>query len=113
MTTQDVLNLTFLRRLTSGNCELERTLFELYHATASNCLRRIKMGDADITSKDWLEAIHMLKGASANIGANEMLKLCTEAELLEEEDNTQRPDYVTRIEEAYARLSEAIRTLHQ
>ena len=70
-----------LERLTSftdGDGQLERELSSLYLSTATLYLKELR--GAFTNAAAWERAAHALKGASANIGAEEVARLAAEAE---------------------------------
>lgn len=67
-----------LLSFTDGDGQLERELSSLYLSTASLYLQELRGSLGDGAA--WERAAHALKGASANIGAEEVARLAAEAE---------------------------------
>ncbi len=113
MTSKHILNLDILRGITDGNAALEKKLFELYRVTADNCLREMEAGIAAENSKKWNDYVHQMKGAAANIGAEEVKTLCAEAEFFGEDESDIKSTYYTSIKQALERLYATITDINK
>lgn len=72
------LTLDRLTSFTDGDPQLEHELGALYLATATLYLREMRA--ALVAGGDWSRTAHSLKGASANLGAEEVARLAAAAE---------------------------------
>lgn len=72
------IDLTHFRSFTEGDAQLERELGSLYLSTASIYLDEICRAVEE--NRDWRNAAHALKGASANIGARDIAALAERSE---------------------------------
>lgn len=72
------LTLDRLTSFTDGDPQLEHELGALYLATATLYLREMRA--ALVAGSDWSRTAHSLKGASANLGAEEVARLAAAAE---------------------------------
>lgn len=69
-----------LANISDGDKEFERELLGAYIDDARDCLARIKAAIASANWGDLAIVAHQLKGASGNVGANTMQKLCAQLE---------------------------------
>lgn len=75
-----ILNRSRLEDVTSGDKGLRATLTELYCQTLERSMTQLKTAARAKDAKTWHDAAHELKGASANVGAEEMASLCQRME---------------------------------
>ncbi|MBI1274881.1 hypothetical protein GC177_02785 [bacterium] len=76
-----ILNRSRLDEVTSGDKGLRATLTELYCQTLERCVTELKsIAHGGKNTDAWYNAAHELKGASGNVGAEEMADLCRRME---------------------------------
>ena len=79
--TYNAIDLDHLKNFTDGNVQEETILFEIFLKQAKTTLQILKKemdaGDAE----GWRKAVHLLKGASGNLGAKPLYRVCRAAEL--------------------------------
>ena len=93
-----IVDLTFIRSITSGDHALEQELFALFYSTVNRCvdsLRPLQMHDA---KSEWQPILHELKGACLNIGAHGLGSLCQTAEHVTVSEAEKRAHFFLLIE---------------
>ncbi len=65
-TTEAVIDLAHLRRMTLGDPALEREVLSLFYAHSALLMQRLRAGEADVAPA----LAHSLKGSALGIGAN-------------------------------------------
>lgn len=75
------VNIMHLESFTDGDIEIERELFSVFIEHAHIALDHLKQACDDDINEEWRSAAHKFKGAAANLGAEELSKLCFEAEM--------------------------------
>lgn len=84
------LNFNLLREITDGDKELESQLLTLYFKTVDRCISQmLALIDID-PEKKWHRSVHELKGASANIYADNIAAICKQIEHLPEDPDERR-----------------------
>ncbi len=71
-----------LRAITGGDPKLEKRLFDLFLSTIDRCASRLALALKQDTRDDWPAALHELKGAAVNVGADNVADICQQAESL-------------------------------
>lgn len=94
-----IFNRRSLHEITDGDEEVEREFMALFVQTAERCLPLMKAILKGDTTGAWREAVHELRGASANVRAEKLAALCAEGEALE--DPVARMQSYLRIQEGY------------
>lgn len=68
------INYNRLNEITGGDVDCNAELMELFQKTVDKCYSVLK---AKTTNDDeWHAALHELKGATGNIGADELYRIC-------------------------------------
>ena len=94
-----ILDIEALREITDGDRALERALVQLYCGTADRCLGRLRLLCEQDEGQEWEKVTHELKGASANLHANQMAALCKYAG--HEDDPAARREVCDKLDQAY------------
>jgi HPt (histidine-containing phosphotransfer) domain-containing protein len=68
-----------LRQITDGDPRIESELARLFMETAERCLEQLRSLATSGDTEAWRRVLHELKGATANLHAEHMSLLCTEA----------------------------------
>lgn len=97
----DIVNYERLRSVTGGDAEVENMLFGLFLDTASRVLEQLEAGG------DWKSLVHELKGASANLGADDLHKACAAVEYAEPEGEA-RQAFFSAIKHTITRVQRLI-----
>jgi CheY-like chemotaxis protein len=71
------INLTHLHMFTDGDKEEEAVLFDIFLERADSVIQNLESIPEDET---WRKETHALKGASGNLGANQLFEICKDAE---------------------------------
>lgn len=102
-----------LQQFTGGDMAEERALVELYEEQAGMMLSILREHVASDDAESWRSAAHRLKGASGNLGALAMHRLCAKAEANHTADTDEKRRMLTEIEQELARVLDyfAARTL--
>ncbi len=74
------INLEHLRHFTDGNREEEKMLFDLFLEQAEKAMTTLTACLPDAEADRWRAAAHLLKGASGNLGAEQLQHRCQRAE---------------------------------
>lgn len=77
------INLERLNEITGGDEESNKELLDLFNKTYNSCIARLKLASADdsaIANKLWADTLHELKGATGNIGCNDVYDICKKYE---------------------------------
>lgn len=69
-----MINHSRILEITDGSATLKKELLTLFKETLESVLQRLEAG------ADWQKTVHELKGAAANMGAEELHKICQEIE---------------------------------
>ncbi len=74
------VDLSQLRLFTDGDLIEERELFKLFSQQAQESIETLKDSQLPENAENWRRAAHRLKGASGNLGAQQLSHLCKSAE---------------------------------
>lgn len=74
------LNLANLREITGGNQELEKILFSEFIKACDIAIAGLEAAVKGNGNEDWYRHSHALKGASLNLGAEQLSQLSKEAQ---------------------------------
>ena len=99
MVSDVIFDIVALREVSDGDQALERALVKLYCSTTERCLATLRTLALHDERNEWEKVAHELKGASANIHANQMAALCKYAE--HEEDPSARLEVCDNLDDAY------------
>lgn len=72
-----------LQEVTQGDAEFEQILLDAYLEDSAQQLATMQKAAAEGSSAQLSAAAHSLKGASANIGANEVQNICAATERMD------------------------------
>ncbi|MGF1476948.1 MAG: Hpt domain-containing protein [Geminicoccaceae bacterium] len=78
MSQTPIVDENHLASFTGGDPKAEQELWDLYLLTADSYLESLRQASTE--PEPWQRAAHSLKGASANMGAQDMARLAAEAE---------------------------------
>jgi HPt (histidine-containing phosphotransfer) domain-containing protein len=98
------IDMTYLRRFTGGNEELEIDVLSLFVEAAPNYLKSL---DEACTAKEWHDAAHTLKGSARAIGAWRVARAAENAEKLRFDTDQDRRHFA--IDTAYEAAHEALK----
>lgn len=76
----EAIDRDYLARFTLGNAALEREVLELFASQLPLYVRQLK---GALTSGDWREATHTIKGSAAAVGARRLSNIARMAEQLD------------------------------
>ncbi len=95
------IDLDHLAQLTGGDSQLQAELAELYLATASQYLEKLRDSITNCAEDrdHWRKIMHALKGASANFGARVVAEVARESE-----GSTPSPEVIASIENLVAEI---------
>lgn len=105
LTGEPPIDLVHLRRYTLGDAALEREILGLFVDQAPLTLADL---DGATTAKAWSMAAHTLKGSSRSVGAVELGRLATSAEVVDFADPEARSEAVARLAAALERARQYI-----
>jgi len=74
------VNLDELRELFGDDPDDEKMLFDLFFTTAEESIENLQIAIDENDNEKWRKAAHKLKGSAANMRAEPLAKICTEAE---------------------------------
>jgi HPt (histidine-containing phosphotransfer) domain-containing protein len=105
------MNLDFsnLRRITGGNAMVESELFQIFLESAHECLTFLREACDSNDEGVWRTQAHAFKGISFSIGADDLGRLCKEAQ-----ENYIRPlEYkramLARIEKEFSEVEQELK----
>jgi HPt (histidine-containing phosphotransfer) domain-containing protein len=104
----DPVNLTRLREATLEDAEFMGELVEMFLTDAADQLVSLEQA---IASADWpstSRTAHRLRGASSNVGAEELARLCSDLEHRSSEGAAVEETYGLTIREEFERVSAAL-----
>lgn len=104
------VDLGHLRDFTDGDPEEEKEFFEIYLKQSEIIIDTLEGSLED--NKEWEDAAHKLKGASANLGANRLANICSEAEDKYKAPKEQKTELLKAIKEELSRVEVFINSLH-
>jgi HPt (histidine-containing phosphotransfer) domain-containing protein len=99
----DSIDLSLLREISGGDPGLEKTIFGMFAETANHCFNSMEANITDNT--EWHARAHELKGASANVGAFLLSKLCQKAEAIAA---NKRSDILQKLKTEYDAVKSAL-----
>lgn len=102
-------NFQALHVVTDGNTALEEKLMSLYIQTVDRCLERLQKLVHQDLHNDWPKVVHELRGASANIHAEQMAHVCKLVERAD--DPITRKLALENLEAAYTQLRPVINSV--
>ena len=76
----DPIDMAHLRLFTDGDAREEQALFQVFFEQAEHAVTELEDALANEVTDYWRKSAHRLKGASGNLGANHLFKLCETAE---------------------------------
>jgi len=82
-----ILNREYLSEMTGGDIQIDAQLYEVFVASTSDYLDQIKAAQ---TPEERKKAIHRLKGAAANVGAEDLADACRQGEEVAFEENEEK-----------------------
>jgi len=95
------VNLAHLETFTDGDRDVERELFSLFSEQAILAFERLQNACDDNEDEEWRSAAHKFKGASANLGAEDLAALCFAAETGFAEPQDKKLEFLTAIRAGY------------
>lgn len=109
-----VLDYAHLQSFTDGDMEEERILFEIFFDRANETMLELtSCHDAgESTHEQWRKAAHLLKGASANLGAMPLSDKCKAAELNPAGTLSEKQVMLQEIEIELAALKKEVQLRH-
>jgi len=75
----DPVNLSYLRGLTGGDREMEKSLFEVFLSSSEECIAHLGNNCVGGENEDWRQQAHALKGSAMNMGAETLAAVCAKA----------------------------------
>lgn len=98
----DPVNLDNLREMTGGDQALEKELFDVYLASSETCLDALRKNQGVGNEETWRTQAHAWKGMSLNLGADNLGKLCAEAQMNHTAPPEKKAEMLAAIEAEYA-----------
>ena len=97
-----------IKDIVGDDKEAQKEFLGIYLDSAHEVMGLLKdaMKDSDLTA--WKRAAHRLKGSSANLGMEEMVFLCKQAEMAEDD---MRQSTIEQLEEAIGRIEAYVKVL--
>jgi len=100
----DPVNLENLREMTGGDLALEKELFEVFLTSSQDCLNALQANAGAGQEETWRSQAHAWKGMSLNLGADELGKLCAEAQMNHLAPPEKKAEMLAAIDAAYAKV---------
>ena len=85
------INISRLKDIAGDDRDLIMSLFSMFLEGYNNCLKKmdeaLKESNTEISTQNWHDAVHELKGSAYNLGFAELGDFCTGAESIIEKDS--------------------------
>jgi HPt (histidine-containing phosphotransfer) domain-containing protein len=108
----DPVDLTHLRELTSGDVELEKSLFELFMSDTESCINGLEDNCTGGENIPWKKHAHALKGSTVNIGAQKLSDLCSTAQESFVASSDDKIIALENIKSEYTKVKQFLEGLH-
>lgn len=106
------LDLSRLNEFTEGDKDTERMVINLFLETAYQSFDSLKTAQLSESSDDWSQAAHGFKGASGNLGAMNLHKLCSDAEYKGEVPYDEKAILLAQLYSEFTRIEEYLKTMN-
>ncbi len=96
-----MIDLTNFRRITGGNKDLEKELFNEFIQSSTSLLQTLK---TDINNQDhesWKKNAHALKGIALNLGAHSLAEIAKKGMEMNNEDNSEKINLLNDLETSH------------
>jgi CheY-like chemotaxis protein/HPt (histidine-containing phosphotransfer) domain-containing protein len=113
LTLSGPVDLAHLRDFTEGNVEDEKEFFGIFIEQAEATFDALEISLKEKNNNEWQKAAHKLKGASANLGAKALAKLCHEAETISGKNSSNKKEVLDNISKELARVKAFILEVHE
>jgi HPt (histidine-containing phosphotransfer) domain-containing protein len=100
----DPVNLDNLREMTGGDKALEKELFDVYLTSSEECLAKLRENTDDGKEEEWRTQAHAWKGMSLNLGADELGRLCADAQMNNLVPSEKKIEMLAAIEAEYGKV---------
>jgi len=108
----DPINLEHLQSFTDGNPDEERVLLSIFMEQAHLSLSEAEKNLTEQQPDAWQKTMHRLKGAAGNLGAQQLHKLCKEAEASHQAENSIKQDLLQQIKQAVSEVERFTQQRH-
>ena len=79
-TKEQPIDMDHLRMFTDGDADEEHALFNIFMERAIDTVQQLQEAFENDATEQWRKSSHLLKGASGNLGARGLYKICEKAE---------------------------------
>jgi len=100
------VDMSYIQACIGDDKEREKELCGMYLEQAEECLENLKKAYEDKDSENWRKLMHLLKGASLNIGADELSAICKEGELGFEESDTVKEKILAEVNKYFLEVKD-------
>jgi CheY-like chemotaxis protein/HPt (histidine-containing phosphotransfer) domain-containing protein len=111
ITSHQPIDLTHLRHFTDGDAEEERALFRIFLERSEDNITALQSALAIGANEEWRKSAHLLKGASANLGAKGLSGICAEAEKNHTASIAEKQNYLGSMRQELTQIRHFIETL--
>ncbi len=105
------VDLTNLREITDGDRDLEKELFEDFITSCEEKMKEMEDNCVDGESQPWKNSAHAIKGISMNLGADNLAKLCKQAQDNFGDDMAAKKELLASIQAEYALVKKYLNEL--
>lgn len=102
------VDLSNFKDMTSGNPELEKELFDEFITSSENIIKELKQLVNDADNEAWRKAAHSMKGTALILGADNLGKLCKDAQLNNAAPAVEKQKMIDDIDKEYGLVKEFI-----
>jgi len=100
------LDLSLLDSFTGGDPAVRKEFIDLYLEQSEQNIVSLRDNCLDGHNETWSETAHQLKGASANVGATELSKLCADGQNMIDGTQKEREELFAKIEDNFLNVKE-------
>lgn len=106
-----LVDTTRIHEFTDGNKVVEGTLIRAFIEESEKSIRIMEQNCTQPHTSDWAEAVHSLKGASGNLGANGLYTLCAKAEGPFDESEITKSSLLREIKDEFSAVNDFLTSL--
>jgi CheY-like chemotaxis protein len=108
---EQAVDMEHLREFTEGDANEESEFFELFLKHSKISISALEESLGNKNDKEWEQAAHKLKGASANLGANRLANHCSAAEKIYDATTQEKVEVLNKIKDELSRVEKFLASL--
>lgn len=99
-----IINLSFIKDYADNNIETEKDLISIFMNQSLEIIKEMEGASQDVTSDDWQELAHKLKGGARSVGANKLSDMCQNIQQCHSKDITARMKIQNEVSNHYMEI---------